>query len=282
MTSAPTGFVSLADDRRLAYDDLGDPRGRPVVYLHGCPDSRLTRHPDDDIAARAGVRVIAVDRPGYGASDAPCDWTLESVGRDIAVLVERLDLGRTAVLGWSSGGPVALACAAARPDLFATVGVAVGTVPSPADGNVDEVAAEMVPLVVPPDLTAELANEYLREAKSAAYLAALDAVPGLARQLVAGLLAATENGLAGVEYDIRNLITPWRFDPEMITTPVLLWYAGHDDVVPASAGVALAAQLSNASIEVVDDATHLLPLTHWSLLLESIARQLDMEERSCR
>ena len=104
--TSPGGTLELADGRRLAYDDVGDPDGRPIVYLHGCPDSRLTRHPDDSIAARAGVRLIAVDRPGYGSSDPPADWTLESVAGDVAALVDHLGIDQCAALGWSSGGPV--------------------------------------------------------------------------------------------------------------------------------------------------------------------------------
>jgi len=52
----------------VAVDDVGDPAGAPVLYLHGTPDSRLSRHPDDGLAAAAGARLLALDRPGYGAT----------------------------------------------------------------------------------------------------------------------------------------------------------------------------------------------------------------------
>ena len=53
-----------AGRRPLRFDDVGDPSGTPVVYLHGGGDSRLSRHPDDSIAASLGVRLLAVDRCG--------------------------------------------------------------------------------------------------------------------------------------------------------------------------------------------------------------------------
>jgi pimeloyl-ACP methyl ester carboxylesterase len=280
MTPAPGGTLELADGRWLAYDDVGDPDGAPVVYLHGCPDSRLTRHPDDAIAAGAGVRLVAVDRPGYGASDPPSDWTLESEARDVAELVDHLGIGHGALLGWSSGGPVALACAAAFPGTFAAVGLAASTVPSAPEGDIDEVAAQIVPLVVPADLTPALALEHIREAKSAAYLADLEAVAGLADQLVAGMIEATAAGMSGVEFDIRNLMTPWSFDISAIDTPVLLWYGELDDVVPPSAGRELAERLPRASLEIIPGASHLLPLVHWSTLLEALA--LVTKETPCR
>jgi pimeloyl-ACP methyl ester carboxylesterase len=282
MIPAPGGTFELADGRRLAYDDVGDPAGRAVVYLHGCPDSRLSRHPDDSIAARAGVRLIAVDRPGYGASSPPADWTIASVTSDVLALIDHLELDRCAVLGWSSGGPIALSCAHAAPDRVAAVGVAAGTVPSDFDGSVDEIAAEMLPFLVPADLTPALALEYIREGKRAEYLADLDSVPGLADQLAIGMCAASENGLLGAEFDVRNLVMPWSFDLTTIEAPALLWYGEQDDVVPASVGVALAHQLPNARLEILEGASHLLPLTNWSRLLDSLAQQLDMEEHSCR
>ncbi|MFE9258987.1 alpha/beta fold hydrolase [Streptomyces sp. NPDC006879] len=38
--------MPLTDGRTLAYEDYGDPEGRPVVFTHGFGDSRLIRHPD--------------------------------------------------------------------------------------------------------------------------------------------------------------------------------------------------------------------------------------------
>ena len=58
--------ITLADGRTLGFDDVGDPAGVPVLYVHGTPDSRRARHPDDGVAAAAGVRLVAVDRPGFG------------------------------------------------------------------------------------------------------------------------------------------------------------------------------------------------------------------------
>ncbi len=52
--------VTLADGRQLGFDDVGDPEGIPVLYVHGSPDSRRARHPNDRLAAELGVRLVAV------------------------------------------------------------------------------------------------------------------------------------------------------------------------------------------------------------------------------
>jgi pimeloyl-ACP methyl ester carboxylesterase len=278
MPPAPSGTLELAGGRRLAYDDIGAPDGRPIVYLHGCPDCRLTRHPDDGIPATIGVRLIAVDRPGYGGSDAPRDWTRRSMAEDIVGLLDHLAIDRCAVLGWSSGGQIALACAAVAPERVAAVGLVASTVPAPFEGDAGAVAQDMLPFVAPEGLDASLALEHIREAKSEAYLCDLDSIPGLQGQLAVAMQAAIACGPSGAEFDLRNLMTPWDIDLAAIEVPVSLWYGALDDVVDPAIGAALASVLPNSRLETVEGASHLLLLTQWTTLLDSLARQLDVEE----
>lgn len=106
--------ITLADGRRLAYADWGDPNGKPIFLFHGTPHSRLFC-PDEPASVEAGVRVITVDRPGVGRSDV-----LEARGygdwpADVIALADALDIDHFAVVGWSAGGPYAAACAALIP-----------------------------------------------------------------------------------------------------------------------------------------------------------------------
>ena len=282
MTAAPSGTLELSDGRRLTYDDIGAPDGRPIVYLHGCPDCRLTRHPDDGIPATIGVRLLAVDRPGYGGSDSPRDWTRRSMAEDVVALLDALAIDRCAVLGWSAGGQIALACAAVAPERVAVAGLVASTAPTPFDGDAGAVARDMLPFVAPEGLDAALALEHIREAKSAAYLRDLDSIPGLTDQLAVAMQVAIANGSSGAEFDLRNLMTPWDFDLGAIEVPVSLWYGALDDVVDPAIGTGLTAALPNSDLEIIEGASHLLLLTQWTTLLDSLARQLDMEEPTCR
>lgn len=285
MTAAPGGTVTLADGRRLSFDDVGDPDGLPIVFLHGCPGSRLSRHPDDAIAARAHVRLIAVDRPGYGHSDRDPKGNEVTQADDVVALADRLGIERFAVLAWSSGGPTALALAAGHGDRVAAVAVAAGQPEMAADPgrhSPAEFAKVAAQFVATPAMTYDLALEAAIEGFDEASLAALDAVAGGHAQLAASLAAAVERGLAGVEGDLRAMATPWPFDAGAISVPVTLWYGTDDTVYPPDIGRELAARIPAAHLEVVDGATHLVLLTHWSTLLDSLARQLDLEEPSCR
>ena len=297
----PTGTVELPDGRTLAFDDVGDPSGVPIVFLHGCPDCRLARHPDDRIAAAAGVRLIAVDRPGYGRSDAHPAGTEATQAEDIVALADALGIRRFAVLGWSSGGPGALALAAKHADRVLAVGVAAGQVPMEADADPavaaaidpviamrtetmatmspDEFAAMVAPLLAPLDAPLELAMEAVVEGKDAAYLRDLASVDGLHEWLAAMSIAAVEHGLAGAERDMRAMVSPWPFELESIAVPVVLWYGTEDHRFKPPAGRWLADRIPGARLEVFEGASHLLPFVHWRALLDELATI--SKERSC-
>ncbi len=99
--------VRLADGRWLNVREFGARDGYPVLYNHGgllCGEDIAVAHA---VAQRLGVRLIAPDRPGVGTSSVkPCrrvvDWR-----DDVAEILA--GVGDYAALGWSLGGPYALA-----------------------------------------------------------------------------------------------------------------------------------------------------------------------------
>lgn len=106
-----THVLALPDGRRIAWCEYGVPDGPPVLYFHGFPGSRLEPRVVEEEIARAGIRLIAPDRPGIGRSDALRGRRLLDWPADVARLADGLGVGRFACLGASGGGPYALACA---------------------------------------------------------------------------------------------------------------------------------------------------------------------------
>ncbi|MBI4570486.1 MAG: 2-succinyl-6-hydroxy-2,4-cyclohexadiene-1-carboxylate synthase [Chloroflexi bacterium] len=83
--------------------------GPSLLLLHGFTGSSGTWTPYLD--AWPGVKTIAVDLLGHGASDSPGDperYRMERCVGDLVALLDRLGIERTAVLGYSMGGRVAL------------------------------------------------------------------------------------------------------------------------------------------------------------------------------
>jgi len=89
---------TLPDGRKIGYAQYGSLTGRAVFYLHGMPGSRIEAAAFNDMAVRIGVRVIAVDRPGYGWSSPQPNRTLLDHPRDIEKLAEHLKLNAYGVM----------------------------------------------------------------------------------------------------------------------------------------------------------------------------------------
>jgi pimeloyl-ACP methyl ester carboxylesterase len=104
------------DGRRLHWIETG--RGRPVVLLHGLGDTGETW--SDVAAALAGrYRVLAVDLPGFGRSEASCHRPLlEGFTRVLAEWLDAVAPEPVILVGHSMGGSAAAHLAGSRPDLL--------------------------------------------------------------------------------------------------------------------------------------------------------------------
>ncbi len=107
--------IQLPDGRKLSYAEYGDSQGVPVFFFHGFPGSRFDGEYSGQAAAEMGIRLIAPDRPGMGHSDFQPNRRLLDWPADVGRLADTLGLDKFGVLGYSGGGPHALACAVRIP-----------------------------------------------------------------------------------------------------------------------------------------------------------------------
>lgn len=139
-----TETCTLSDGRTLAYAVGGAEDGTPVVAHHGTPGSRLFASLLTDAAAETGVRLIVPDRPGYGrSSPPPAGWEWRDWPEDLAALLDAESVDRCGAVGFSGGGPFALAAAA--DERVGRVGLVSSVIP-PAD--VGLVTLSRVPFAV--------------------------------------------------------------------------------------------------------------------------------------
>ena len=113
-----TGYLDVGDGHEIYYEDCGNPRGKPAVFLHGGPGGGCTpamrRFWNPDV-----YRIVLFDQRGSGRSkphaslDKNTTWDL--VG-DIEVLRTALQIERWQVFGGSWGSTLALAYSQAHPD----------------------------------------------------------------------------------------------------------------------------------------------------------------------
>jgi pimeloyl-ACP methyl ester carboxylesterase len=101
----------------IEYDVTGE--GRPLVLLHGFPDSgRLWRHQIAPLAD-AGFKVIVPDMRGYGASGKPAevdDYNILYLVADVGAVLDAVGAERAHVVGHDWGAAVSWALAAVAPD----------------------------------------------------------------------------------------------------------------------------------------------------------------------
>ena len=120
-TASPTLAATDAGRARvngveLAWQSFGSGGPAPLVLLHGGFGS-IEMFGDNIVALAATRRVIGVDLQSHGrspAADRPMRF--ETMGDDIAALIETLAIGPADILGFSLGGAVGLRTALQHPD----------------------------------------------------------------------------------------------------------------------------------------------------------------------
>jgi pimeloyl-ACP methyl ester carboxylesterase len=97
----------LPDGITLAYVQLGDPRGVPVVLIHGYTDSDLDWAPLVPYLSKS-FRLVIVDLRGHGKSSKPdCCYTRLDFAYDVKLLLDALGIERADIVGHSLGSIVA-------------------------------------------------------------------------------------------------------------------------------------------------------------------------------
>jgi len=277
----PTAPCSLSLDqgRALAWSEFGDADGRPVLFFHGGADSRLAALLIADAATTAGVRLIAPDRPGFGASGVDPGRTITSWADDIDRLAQHLDIPALDLVGHSGGGPHALAVAALLPDLIGQVAVVAGGAPRAAGGaglglpfRLNRWFAIWAPWIQRRFLSSHRAGlddpaTFLKQWAriSSADGAMFTARPPLAEMIVQEMTEGYRPGIDGAALEGRLYYQDWGFELADVRQRVDLYYGDADPMAPLRWGHFLAERLP---------AGHLHPLLgegHFSGLITHAA-----------
>lgn len=283
--------VQLEDGRGVAVHRVADGQGeRTVVLCHIAPGSGGFDPEPEQTRSRA-VRLLGVDRPGYGGSDpvAAGQWaTVASAADDLAEVLVRRGTGPVGVAGWSAGGRVALALAARRPDLVDRVVVVATPAPNEEVPWIPEAQNQMLealrgqpPAVVHAQLSQGLAAMVPADPSAPEALTLLGAGPadevatgdeGARRRLAGMLQAAFTQGPLGLAADIAGYcLQPWGFQPSDVKAKTLLLYGSKDPVAGPPHGRWWQRRLPDARLEVSPGAGHLLVIPRWQRALSHLA-----------
>lgn len=233
--------ITASDGRSLCVRDAGSRNpdaALAVFWHHGTPGLGSPPRPLLALADELGLRLLGHDRPGYGGSTRLAGRSIGHVAADVGDIADALGITRYAVIGYSGGGPHALACAAADPRVVAAV---VGSGLAPRDATGLDWYGGMIASGQHVLTAAERGEEHRRDAEAQGYdpefndrdLAALDGEWGWLGD-VAG--AFTPEDLDGAIDDDMSYVSDWHVDLDAIVAPALVIHGSEDGIVPAAHG----------------------------------------------
>ncbi len=282
-------LVRTRDDRTLAVATLGDPSGYTVFLHHGTPGSAAFVDMFEEFVAGSGLFLVAMSRPGYGESTRREGREIVSVVEDVRCVLDALGRDEYVSVGWSGGGPHALACGSVDVGRCRKVWSLAGVVPIDVDfdwtagmgpENREEFALSLEggPIYeahvasageafshADPDNILELFGGLLSNADRDV-LNNLDTRRNFANNCRRGF----SHGYYGFRDDDRAFVTPWGFDVATVHVPVSVWYGDQDLMVPPTHGAWLAQHLDNVDVRHFDREGHIsLVVSHVDELFSS-------------
>jgi pimeloyl-ACP methyl ester carboxylesterase len=282
--------LTVGDGRVVEYLVEGPAGGRPLVLHHGTPGVAMTLGPVVEVAARHGLRFVTHSRPGYSNSTPQPGRRVADVAADVAALLDALGADDCVTLGWSGGGPHALACAALLPDRCRAAAIIAGVAPYDAEGldwlagmgeeNVAEFGAAATGKDALDAFLAE-AGAGLADVQPGNIIAAfgdlLSAVDqaalraGLADYLAASCRAAVSRGYDGWRDDDLAFLADWGVDLASIRIPVSIWQGDQDRMVPREHGRWLGEHVPGATTQLVPGEGHLSLISNIDAIVAGLA-----------
>ena len=282
--------ITLSDGRSLTCAEYGDLHGKPVFFFHGSPGSCYFR-PPDEVTSRLGVRLICVDRPGYGESTFQPGRCLLDWPVDITQLADSLGIDQFAVAGHSGGGPHSLACAHDLPDRITAAATLCGAGPVETPGATVGMTSlnrfgfkfgryfpwplgRLITWFVFRERCADPSRVMDREIGLRPPADdELIARPEIRQACLQSELEAFRHGLKAMSWDVRLITRRWGFRLEDIRTPVFIWHGTADNVTSDTMAKYLAAKIPHSRLTLCEGEGHLLLFPHWEEILTQLTSE---------
>jgi pimeloyl-ACP methyl ester carboxylesterase len=266
--------MTLSDGRALEYLDNGVDGRRAIVFHHGTPSDANVWASWLTAAKLLNVRALAYSRAGYGRSARHRGRSVADNNADLAQLLEKRAITDFVAIGWSGGGPHALAAGldARCRGIISLAGVAASGVPDLdfLDGmgpeNHDEFGAAQKGEAALSDwmerngvALRSISGEQLREAFGGLIGEADRAVltGSLAEEMAGVMRSALATSFCGWIDDDLAFVRPWGFDLERLSVPVLLWQGDQDFMVPQAHARWLAQHVPGSRLSFVPGHGHI-------------------------
>ena len=268
--------VTTDDGRNLEYLVTGPADGRPLVFHVGTPNCAASFSIIDQPAEELGLRLICYSRPGYADSTEQRGRSVADCVGDVTTVLDQLGVGEFVTIGWSGGGPHALACAALLPERCRAAATLAGAAPYRVPGldflagmdeaNVEEFTAAMDGFDRLDGYLESLRGHFVNVTGASVVESLSGLLSDVDQQAMTGQFAeemATTfrrtigAGIAGWRDDDLAFVQDWGFRLDDITVPVSIWQGQQDRMVPFAHGQWLAAAVPGARPHLYPDEGHI-------------------------
>jgi pimeloyl-ACP methyl ester carboxylesterase len=261
--------------RRIEIEQSGPDGAESVLFFHtGTPSAGIMFEPMVAAGAARGIRHVAYSRPGYANSGRQPGRTVADCAAQVNAIADQLGIGRFYTVGWSGGGPHALACAALLSDRVIAAATLASVAPRDAEGldwlagmgeeNLQEFgAAESGQLIRFLD---HMAADFAHVSPAQIHQAFGDLISPIdvasltgefAQYLSDAVRLAVSRGIWGWFDDDLAILHDWGFPLDGIERPVTIWQGGQDRMVPFDHGRWLADHVAGADAQLLPEQGHL-------------------------
>ena len=274
-------FIELPDGRLLDIRVSGPEGGAPLVLHHGTPGSLVAFRSVEAAVHRRGLRMVTYSRAGYGGSTRRPGRSVADIVPDFSALLNHLGAERCVTLGWSGGGPHALAVAALLPERVAGVSLIAGVGPygepdldflaGMGEDNIQEFGAALKGHDTLAPALEEIAAGFGGADVAELIESMASLMPDVDRAALKGEAGedfaaqfgeAVRTGAAGWIDDDLAFVGPWGFDPAEIAVPTFLWQGDADLMVPFAHGRWLAERIPGATAHLPAGEGHISVLVN--------------------
>ena len=265
--------LKLPDGRCIEYIDNGVSSKSALILHHGTPTSMTVWGTWLAAAAEEGIRAIAFTRPGYASSDRKVGRSIIDANEDLVEILNQLAVEKFVSVGWSGGGPYALASGL----LNKCSGVQLIASVSPYDAEDFDWFQDQTPEMVEEakisarsledsinfkenyykefrDMTAE---QFLTEyAKRSSFESFETIYREFSKDLSFSMHEALRDGVIGYAEDEYAFLRNWGFETKEIQVPVLIWQGLDDLSVSPHMARWLNANISNPTLKLLEGQHH--------------------------
>jgi len=265
--------LKLSDGRAIEYIDNGVSSKSALILHHGTPTSMTVWGTWLAAAAEKGIRAIAFTRPGYAGSDRKVGHRIIDSNDDLQEILNQLDIENFVSVGWSGGGPYALASGL----LKKCTGVQLIASVSPYDVEDFDWFQDQTPEMVEEakvsaksledsiafkegyytelrDMTTE---QFLVEyEKRSSFKAFENAYREFSKDLSFSMRDALRDGAIGYAEDEYAFLSNWGFETKEIQVPVGIWQGLDDKSVSPHMAKWLNANIVKPTLKLLDGQHH--------------------------